>query len=243
MILGKNLILALNGTPLAAAKSCSVQQSQSFLPVSSPTSGRWEHSLPERLSWSISADTLLGTTESYLTLDTAWHNGTPLTIRFYDSTFGINKTGTAYISNIDLSGPVGALAKMSISLKGSGPLSTYGGTELDPTEVYRDQDAYYSNRGGLYAYISQSGGTLECMTLTLAQRTWLKFAPNGNTIFWSHNSGLITAVQDHETIYGGQEYDYDFNELTEMWVEAGTYYILYNYPATSQTRPQIFSLS
>lgn len=243
MKLGKDLVLAIGGTPLAACRSCNIDKQQSFIPTASPTSGRWEQSTPERLAWSISADCLLGTMAAYKTLDAAQDAGTELTIRYYDTEYNLNKTGVAYIESLRLEGSVGSLCKMSVTLKGSGALSTYGGTELYPTEVYRDQDAYYSNRGGSYAYVSQNGATLECMTLTLAQRTWLKFVPNGNIIFWSHNSGLITAVQDHETIHGGQEYDYDFSELSEMWVEAGTYYILYDYPATSQTRPQIFSLS
>ena len=243
MILGKDLVLALNGTPLAAARSCSLDCDQSFLQTAAPTDGRWENVTPQRLGWSMSADALIGSIEAYQTLKAAWRNGTALTMRFYNTDYALNETGTVYIERIHLEGNVGSLAKMSVSLKGSGPLSTYGGTELYPTEVYSEQDAYYSNRGGSYAYISQNGATLECLTLTLAQRTWLKFAPNGNTIFWSHNSGLITAVQDHETITSSQEYDYDINELTEMWVEAGTYYILYDYPADSQTRPQIFSLS
>ena len=243
MKLGKDLVLAIGGTPLAACRSCNIDKQQSFIPTASPTSGRWEQSTPERLAWSISADALLGTMAAYKTLDAAQDAGTALTIRYYDTDYNLNKTGTAYIESLHLEGPVGSLMKMSVTLKGSGPLSTYGGTPVNPTEVYSEQDAYYSNRGGSYAYISQSGATIECYTLQLAQRTQLKFVPNGNTIFWSQNSGLIPAVEDHETIYGGQEYQYAIEELTEMFVDAGTYYIIFNYPFDSETRPQILSLS
>ena len=243
MKLGKDLVLAIGGTPLAACRSCNIDKQQSFIPTASPTSGRWEQSTPERLAWSISADALLGTMAAYKTLDAAQDNGTPLTIRYYDTEYNLNKTGVAYIESLRLEGSVGSLMRMSVTLKGSGPLSTYGGTPVDLNEVYTEQDIYYSNRGGSYGPSSSSGATIECYTLSLAQRTQLKFIPNGNTIFWSDSSSLIPAVEDHEMIYGGQEYDYALEELTEMWVAAGTYYIVFSYPPDTENRPQILSLS
>ena len=107
MILGDNLILAINGTPLAASKSCSISKSQSFIEVSSPTSGRWQSFVPKQLGWEISSDCLIGTMDAYKTLDAAWKNGTALTVRFYDREYNENETGTAYIDKLDLSASKG----------------------------------------------------------------------------------------------------------------------------------------
>ena len=158
MILGKNLVLAIGGTPLAACRSCNIDKQQSFLQVASPTSGRWEQSLPERLNWSISADALLGTMAAYKTLDAAQDNGTPLTIRYYDTEYNLNKTGTAYIESLHLEGPVGSLMKMSVTLKGSGSLTTYGGVVVNPTVEEAYQDAYYSLVDGDAVFAFHDGG-------------------------------------------------------------------------------------
>ena len=95
MILGKNLILAIGNTPLAASKSCRVSKSKSFIEVASPTASAWESFIPSKKGWSMSADCLIGTMEAYKTLDAAWKNDTALTIRFYNTEYDENETGTA----------------------------------------------------------------------------------------------------------------------------------------------------
>lgn len=56
---GRDLIIMQNGVAIAAAKSCSINVECDTIPVSSPSDGQWEHSIPGRKSWSISVSTLV----------------------------------------------------------------------------------------------------------------------------------------------------------------------------------------
>lgn len=58
-IKGKNVILKMGGTAIAAAKSCDVNIQADLIKVSSPTDGAWEHSIAGRKSWSASCSHLV----------------------------------------------------------------------------------------------------------------------------------------------------------------------------------------
>ena len=58
-IKGKDVILKMGGTAIAAAKSCDVNIQADLIKVSSPTDGGWEHSIPGRKSWSASCSHLV----------------------------------------------------------------------------------------------------------------------------------------------------------------------------------------
>ena len=241
MILGKNLVLAIGGTPLAAAKSCSVEQSQSFLSKASPTAGRWEEVTPERLSWSISADCLLGTTEAYLALDTAWRNGTALTIRYYDSDFGINKTGTAYISNLKLGGSVGSLSKMSVSLRGSGAITAYAGTTIPTILKDTQSNCFLTVDRNTVTWTSENDTKVEMRVLELTERTKVRVTlGDSNLIITTLDSSI------EQPFYDGYSFnlsDYNATAQTEAWEEwlnAGQYYFICSYqsqgPAPTVTK-------
>ena len=51
---GKNVILKMGGTAIAAAKSCDVNIQVELIKVSSASDGVWEHSIAGRKSWSAS---------------------------------------------------------------------------------------------------------------------------------------------------------------------------------------------
>ena len=59
MLIGKSLIISLDGVAIAAAKSCRVSISQSFIQACSPTSGRVMTKIPTSYDWSISVDCLI----------------------------------------------------------------------------------------------------------------------------------------------------------------------------------------
>ena len=244
MILGKNLILALNGTTLAAAKSCSIQQSQSFINVASPTSGRWKKVVPEKLDWSVSADCLIGNMEAFNTLDQAQREGTALTLQVYDLSFGMNKRGTAYIQNLTLDGSVGNLAKMSVQLKGSDALSVYTGTQIDLTSVFTTNGYYYSEeRLSVYEAISSLQAKIVGSTMTLTKRTMIRFAPQDATIFISDDPILHTAAQNLNDLRLRHEYDNVFTTEHNVWMDAGTYYILYSFGGLVLNQPKIYALN
>ena len=219
MIHGENLIVAINGTPLAASKSCNIKKSQAFIEVSSPTSGDWESFIPEKKGWGISADCLIGTMDTYKTLNAAWKAGTALTIRFYDTEYNENETGTAYIDNLDLVASKGSLAKMSVSLKGSGELSDI----VIPVTRNQLLDACYykDNGGGTYVATNYSNSAkVYGGTINLSARSRVRVVPNGNTVFISSGSGIINKVQNKQDITTS-DYSNVITANTELWLNAG----------------------
>ena len=242
MILGDNLILAINGTPLAASKSCSISKSQSFIEVSSPTSGRWQSFVPKQLGWEISSDCLIGTMDAYKTLDAAWKAGTALTIRFYDSEYNENETGTAYIDKLDLSASKGSLAKMSVSLKGSGELSTYGeaitvGRSLQQTGKYYNP----ASQGNYNIANYDSSAKIYSGTFTLSQRTLVNIAngsSNYNLVFLSTSSEIVNKAHNGENI-SSSDYTSVVIASGRIWLDAGTWYIVesaQNYTTPTYTK-------
>ena len=245
MIHGENLILAINGTPLAASKSCSLSKSQSFINISSPTSGRWEACVPKQLSWSMSADCLLGTMDAYNTLNAAWKNGTELTIRFYDTDRNENETGTAYIQNLNLEASNGSLAKMSISLQGSGELSEYEGVQISLSDQWPGEidDIYYSISGDTALNHEAEGGRVACYTFLLTKRTKVKIKINKGNFMISEST---TFLQD---IDGSYDFSLQERNVTagvqtqEMWLDAKRYYIVFCTTSTSNWQHKLYDLT
>lgn len=62
MLQGRNLIIAINGSTIAAAKSCSVDVQADTIKVSSPTDGEWEHIIAGRKSWQVQTSHLMPNT-------------------------------------------------------------------------------------------------------------------------------------------------------------------------------------
>ena len=223
------MILAINGTPLAASKSCSISKSQSFIEVSSPTSGRWQSFVPKQLGWEISSDCLIGTMDAYKTLDAAWKAGTAITVRFYDTEYNENETGTAYIDKLDLSASKGSLAKMSVSLKGSGELSEYGESITVGRSLQQTGKFYYPS-GNTYVTVNYSSSAkIYSGSFTLTKRTLVRiaFASTGqnNLVFLSMDNGIVTKAHNDETIYGS-DYSRVIKDSGRAWLDAGTWYIV-----------------
>lgn len=219
MIHGENLILAINGTPLAASKSCSLSKSSSFIEVAPPTAGDWEAFVPSKKGWSMSSDCLLGTMDAYKTLDAAWKAGTALTIRFFNTEYDENETGTAYIDSLNLDASKGSLAKMSVSLKGSGELSDI----VIPVTRNQLLDAYYYNEVGSGTYVAtifSNAAKVFGGTFTLNARSRIRVVPNGNTVFISSDSGIINKVQNKQDITPS-DYSNVITANTELWLNAG----------------------
>ena len=226
MILGKNLILALNGTPLAAARSCILELQQSFLQSASPSTGNWEHSVPKRLSWSISADALVGTMDAYKTLDAAMDDGTLLTIRYYDTEYNLNKTGTAYIENLRLEGSVGSLMKMSVTLKGSGPISTYQGVAIT-MQLVDSHDGERVDVNDESATFVDDGDSTNCLRyFTLANRGLVRIVPNGEVVIMTMEGMIEQFYGDSHDFLLSALHATNYTQTIEVWLNAGTYYVL-----------------
>ena len=225
MIHGENLILAINGSPLAASKSCNLSKSSSFIEVAPPTAGDWESFVPTKKGWSMSSDCLLATMDAYLTLDAAWKAGTALTIRFFNTEYDENETGTAYIDKLDLQAAKGNLAKLSVSLKGSGPLSEYAGTNIPFTKSLLQNGKYYTyTYDSNYTIQNSSNGKIYRAAITLGKRTLVQVTFNG-LLFFSQDSGLIGKATNGEDILK-TDYSVMTSVNKKVWLDAGTWYIV-----------------
>ena len=226
MIHGENLILAINGTPLAASKTCSLSKSSSFIEVASPTDGAWESFVPSKKGWSMSSDCLLATMDAYKELDAAWKAGTALTIRFFNTEYDENETGTAYIDKLDLQCAKGNLAKMSVSLRGSGPLTEYTGTNIPFTKSLLQNGKYYIYMyNDNYTISTYTNGKVYGGSFTLSKRTMVQIATYGNDVFFSQDNGIITKATNAENIMNTDYSNYKFLD-GKMWLDAGTWYIV-----------------
>ena len=243
MILGKDLVLALNGTPLAAARSCSMHCGTSFLPACSPTDDHNERSIPERNNWNMSADALVATFASYKTLKTAWKNHTALTMRFYDTQFELNETGSVYIESLDIQGNVGSLVTMSVSLKGNGPISEYAGTTIPTTVEGENSNCYLTVDGDIVTWNNENGCKVELRLLTLTERTKIRVTKGDADIVIFTGSGSIQ--QPFDDMYDFRLSDYDataHTEAWEEWVNAGEYRLMCSYTILGPT-PTVYKLS
>ena len=226
MIHGENLILAINGSPLAASKSCSLSKSSSFIEVAPPTAGDWEAFVPSKKGWSMSSDCLLGTMDAYKALDAAWKAGTALTIRFFNTEYDENETGTAYIESLNLDASKGNLAKMSISLKGSGPLTEYTGTNISLSRWQVQAGKYYIyNYDNNYTIQSGENGKVVCATTTLSKRTMVQVTGYGSDLFFSQYNGLLRRAIDAEDILK-TDYSVRTQGNEKVWLDAGAWYIV-----------------
>ena len=152
MILGRNLIVSIDGVPVAGSKSCQFQISQNFIQACAPTEGRTKRKIPTDYDWSISVDCLIPSSTLSVSLVDKLIEGTRVLLTFTDGS-GQNRAGFAYVKSCDESGSVGSLAKFSASFEADGSLykcEIFGGWDSqqagDGCELYLDQQEALSCR-------------------------------------------------------------------------------------------------
>ena len=119
MLQGRNLIIAINGSTIAAAKSCSVDVQADTIKVSSPTDGAWEHIIAGRKSWQVQTSHLMpnaasaysveGFAQAYNGVDWPPHSFLKVGLRTYTiaptglALYGINTDGSGaeLIASVD----------------------------------------------------------------------------------------------------------------------------------------------
>jgi len=121
MVHGENLTLSLNGTIVAAAKSCNLKFEQSLIEVASPVSGADTMYIPSKRGWSISTDGLCVTMEYMDSL--LWKQSNKFSVAFFDADLKMVFRGDCYIKSMAISGSIGKIATYSIDLQGCGALS------------------------------------------------------------------------------------------------------------------------
>ena len=145
MILGRNLIVSIDGVPVAGSKSCQFQISQNFIQACAPTNGRTKRKIPTDYDWSMSVDCLIPSSTLSVSLVDKLIAGTRVLLTFTDGS-GQNRAGFAYVKSCDEGGSVGSLATFSASFESDGALykfEMFGGWELKQEgagcELYVDQ--------------------------------------------------------------------------------------------------------
>ena len=115
IILGRDILVKLNGTAVAAAKSCELDISCDLIEVSSPFDGIFKKYITERKSWSVSVGKFV----------TSVTDGAAMVGQTVTLSFGVGNdvlTGSAIVDKWQCTGDVGSLAKGSLHFRGSGVL-------------------------------------------------------------------------------------------------------------------------
>lgn len=124
MILGNNLIVSIDGVPVAAAKNCKLNISQEFIKACSPTGGRTMEKIPTTYDWSVSVDCLYPNSTMPCDLTDRLIRGTKALLTFTDGS-GNLRAGFVYVKNCDYSGNINSLATFNASFESTGPLYYY----------------------------------------------------------------------------------------------------------------------
>jgi len=123
---GTNLVVLVDGNPVAHAQSHSITMSESHRNTTSKDSAGWEEVLEGLRSWSVSGDGLCAFDGTYTVddLTTLFTGRTAVTVRFTTSTSGdYYWTGDARLESLDISAPNEDNATYSFSFKGTGALT------------------------------------------------------------------------------------------------------------------------
>lgn len=124
---GNNLIVKLNGTAIAAAKTCTINVDVDTINVSSPTDGQWHHGVPGRKSWTVSTGNLLLAANASSTplSDAIDRVGYTFTLSFeVRGLTADSKTGKAICKNFKTTGSIGNLIVGSYEWEGTGSLTS-----------------------------------------------------------------------------------------------------------------------
>lgn len=121
MIHGRNLIIKVNGTAIAGARSCDINISGEDIEVASSTQSKWREFLAGREEWSVTCNHLLPAAGTPLRSSAEMVN-TTVTIRMESGRSGDVLTGQAIVKSWRSTGTLGNLAQGTYSFRGSGPL-------------------------------------------------------------------------------------------------------------------------
>jgi len=122
VIHGRNLIIKMNGTAIAGAKSCEISVKCDKTETASPSTGTWRTFLAGRKEWSGSCGHLIPASGTPLKSDTEMV-GQIVTLTMQTDMPGDTISGSAIVEQWSASGAVGSLVNGSFSFCGNGPLS------------------------------------------------------------------------------------------------------------------------
>lgn len=131
---GEQLRIEVGGSVIALATNCTVHVSASSEDSSTkddyrPNSGIWQQNTITSMSWDVTSDSLMGTAQHALM--NAMLAGTAVTVKFglvnsgeSTSVNTVALSGSAYITDVNITATNKQNATCSATLTGTGPLST-----------------------------------------------------------------------------------------------------------------------
>lgn len=119
MVHGRTIYIALDGTKIAAMKTCKLSTGCDTIEIASNSSGPWRAFLAGRKEWSMACSWLVLSTSAMKT--NALRVGTTYSITFTDGTESLS--GSAICLKCDVDATIGTLANGSFQFKGTGALS------------------------------------------------------------------------------------------------------------------------
>lgn len=122
VIHGRKLIIKVNGTAIAGARSCDINISGEEIEVANTTKDKWRVFITGREEWSVTCNHLLPASGTPLRSSAAMVN-TTVTIRMESGRSGDVLAGQAIVKSWRATGTLGNLAQGTFSFRGSGPLS------------------------------------------------------------------------------------------------------------------------
>lgn len=127
VIHGKDIIITVNGTAIAGAKSCEIQVQKDLIETSSPTSGNARTFIQGRYTWKLTTSHLIVSTGDTTPVRTfirraILNNTVTITIRDNDYTYD-TLTGTAICTTAHITAIKGNLAQGSLEWQGNGSLT------------------------------------------------------------------------------------------------------------------------
>jgi len=132
---GVNLLLSIDGTPIGASSSCSVELTRATRNTSNKDTGIWDSYAAGSITWSMSSENFVnfGGENGYDELFDAMVAGAPVAVTVdyeQDASNTWQLSGDAIITGLPLSAPKGENVSFSVSLQGSGKLNRTK-TEVD----------------------------------------------------------------------------------------------------------------
>ena len=122
VIHGRNLIIKMNGTAIAGAKSCEISVKCDKIETASPSTGTWRTFLAGRKEWSGSCGHLIPASGTPLKSEVEMV-GQTVTLTMQTDMTDDTISGSAIVEQWGASGALGSLANGKFSFCGSGPLS------------------------------------------------------------------------------------------------------------------------
>ena len=235
MILGKNLIVMMDGEVMAGAKTCNLDISQSFITACSPTEARVMEKIPTTYEWGISVDFLMPNSELPNQLTNYLIEGKKVFLTFTDGS-DQKRAGFAYIKSCKQSGSIGSLATFSATFETTGALYRY--SNLTRTQAFDEgyEKGLYiraeDNKAYVYPKGSQSQMMYSSFQISQGQKLLIIYAIATWCISndtWTHIKNYISATPiDNSALqakYVTQGED-TYNEI--LTLPAGYYYMLHN---------------